>query len=79
MYIGDTVTQSGNDGSTIGVAEFTVQVGAECDPLLSPPPGYHHLHSPIHARQGGAAKAIDIAIQARTLAALRLWKQDLKT
>lgn len=73
IYIGDTVTQNGNDGSTVGIAEFTAQVGAEQDRSLTPPPGHHHIHSPVHARDGGTAYILQSVLRARKLAGTGLW------
>jgi len=73
VYLGDTITQRGNDGSVVGIAEITVQVGKERDTTLAPPPGYHHIHSDVHARSGGAARAMRLVVDARQLFALGLW------
>ncbi len=73
VYLGDTITQRGNDGSMVGVAEITVQVGSERDESLSPQPGCHHIHSNVHARDGGAASVLRLAVEARELFALGLW------
>ncbi|MCO6431965.1 MAG: hypothetical protein J5J00_13990 [Deltaproteobacteria bacterium] len=73
IYVGDTVTQSGNDGSTIGVADITVQVGTEQDTSLSPPPGHFHIHAPLNANNGGTAAAINLATRARKIALMNIW------
>ncbi len=72
VYIGDTVTTNGNDGSTIGTAEITVQVGPERDNAIAPPPGHMHIHEGA-ASSGATARTINSVLQARCLAMLRIW------
>lgn len=73
VYVGDSVTHHGNDGSTLGVADITVQVGAECDQSIAPPPGHYHTHAPSTAENGGTAAILAMVLRARRVAERGIW------
>ncbi|MCB0320821.1 MAG: hypothetical protein KDD60_07830, partial [Bdellovibrionales bacterium] len=74
VYIGDTISQTGNDGSTMGVADYTVQVGTERDETIPPAPWPNclHFHSPRNAREGGSADYLKMIGTARVVSQLYL-------